>query len=89
MIKEYTVCFFCDRPATEEHHAFQGAYRKKCEKYGFVFCLCHDCHNEPPYGVHHHKERRNELKRICQMEYEQTHTRAQFIAEFGKSYLEV
>jgi hypothetical protein len=81
-------CFFCKNPAVEHHHVFGGAYRKISDWYGYVAPLCHAHHNEPPYGVHFCKETRNILKRICQKHFEGTHTREQFIAEFGKNYLE-
>lgn len=84
---EFIGCYFCGQRATERHHVFQGAYRKKSEAHGFVFNLCHDCHNEPPLGVHFNKERRNELKMICQAEFEKVFTRQDFIEEFGRSYL--
>jgi hypothetical protein len=72
----------------ENHHIFGGPYRKKSEKYGFVITLCHRQHNEPPDGVHHNRANSNELKRMAQTEYEKTHSRTEFISEFGKSYLE-
>lgn len=82
-------CYLCGKYGpVERHHVFQGAYRKKAERHGFVVNLCHYCHNEPPMGVHHNKERRIALRQTCQKEYEQTHTRNQFIAEFGRNYLE-
>lgn len=88
MTQHYFVpCFFCGRAATERHHVFQGAYRKKSEQFGFVILLCHDCHNEPPNGVHQNKERRNQLKRMYQSEYEKSFSREDFIQDFGRSYL--
>lgn len=82
-------CFFCGKTAPlERHHVFGGSYRKKSDKCGFVVYLCHWCHNEPPDGVHFNKDRRNYLKRIFQAKYEETHTREEFIAEFGKNYRE-
>jgi hypothetical protein len=81
-------CYLCGKYGpVERHHVFQGAYRKKAERYGFVVNLCHFCHNEPPTGVHHNKENRIALRQTCQREYEQTHTREDFINEFGRSYL--
>ena len=81
-------CYLCGKYGpVERHHIFQGAYRKKAEKYGFIVNLCHFCHNEPPMGVHHNKEKRIALRQTCQKEYEQTHTREDFINEFGRSYL--
>lgn len=82
-------CYLCGKYGpVERHHVFQGAYRKKAERHGYVVNLCHFCHNEPPMGVHHNKENRIALRQTCQRKYEQTHTRDQFIAEFGRNYLE-
>lgn len=82
-------CFFCGGATwLEEHHIFSGPYRKKSEKYGYKVTLCHWEHNESPEGVHYNKEKRDYLKRMAQKEFEKTHTREEFIAEFGKSYAE-
>lgn len=82
-------CFMCgEYGKTERHHVFQGAYRKKSEAHGFVVNLCHWCHQVPPKGVHHNKKNRIALRQICQKEFEKTHTREDFIAEFGRNYLE-
>lgn len=46
-------CWLCGKSGpTERHHIFGGALRQKSERYGLVLDLCHDCHNEPPDGVH-------------------------------------
>jgi len=71
----------------EEHHVFGASNRKKSEKYGFTVYLCHDCHNEPPNGVHHNAKNMLRLHQIYQRKFELTHTRAEFMAEFGKNYL--
>jgi len=71
----------------ENHHIFGGSYRKKSDKWGFLITLCHSCHNEPPVGVHFCKATRNELKRMAQTEFEKTHTRQEFISEFGRNYI--
>lgn len=81
-------CYLCGKYGdTQRHHVFQGAYRKKAEFHGYVVRLCMDCHTGPD-GVHANKTKRIHLRQECQREYEQTHTRDQFIAEFGRNYLE-
>lgn len=83
-------CFLCGYNATiEKHHIFGGSNRKKSEKYGLTVHLCHWCHNEPPNGVHHNKERRLLLQQTAQMQWQETFgkTEADFIQEFGRSYL--
>ena len=69
---------------------FSGPFRKKSEKYGLVVDLCRQCHNEPPLGVHHNRERANILKQRAQIMVmrDQGWTKADFIREFGKNYLD-
>ena len=85
-------CFLCGKYGNdiERHHVFPGPYRQKSEKYGLVVDLCHTCHNEPPLGVHHNRERANFLKAREQrmVMREQQWTTEDFIREFGKNYLE-
>lgn len=73
----------------ERHHVYNGAYRKKSEKFGAVVDLCHYCHNEPPNGVHHNAENMRQLKAKYQMLIMDKYgmTENEFIREFGKSYI--
>lgn len=73
----------------ELHHVYNGAYRKKSERFGAVVDLCHYCHNEPPNGVHHNAENMRKLKAIYQEKIMEEYgmTERDFIREFGKSYL--
>ena len=73
----------------ERHHVYNGAYRKKSEKFGAVADLCHFCHNEPPDGVHHNAENMRQLKAKYQMMIMDKYgmSEEEFIREFGKSYL--
>lgn len=81
-------CIICGSPYVEHHHVFFGtANRKVSNKYGYVVELCHYHHNEPPMGVHFNKEFDLMLKQQCQRDFEKNHTRAQFIKEFGRSWL--
>ena len=82
-------CELCGRwCAIERHHVFGAANRARSEHYGYVVNLCHNCHNEPPDGVHHNAARMLALHQRFQRVFELTHTRAQFRQEFGKSYLD-
>lgn len=75
----------------ERHHIFGGALRKKSEKYGLVVDLCHNCHNEPPDGVHHNKGAMLKLHKYGQIKamQEQGWTIERFRKEFRKNYLNV
>lgn len=70
-------------------HIFGGPFRKKSDKLGLVVDLCHECHNEPPHGVHHCRETAEILKRYGQRKAmrEQGWTTEQFIKEFGRNHL--
>jgi len=82
-------CHICGRTDWIEcHHIFGGCNRKKSEKFGLTVDLCHWCHNEPPHGAHHSKETAIYLKKLGQKKFEEAHTRDQFIAEFGRNYLD-
>lgn len=85
------ICIFTGSPYVERHHVFSGANRKKCEKYGFTAPIRYDLHPNGA-GFSHSSEIReqinNYLQTKCQEWYEaHIGTRADFIREFGKSYL--
>ena len=83
-------CFLCGRVCqTEEHHIFNSYNRKKSEKYGLKVDLCHNCHNEPPNGVHHNILTNARLKALAQQSAMLAYhwTTADFIRIFGKNYI--
>lgn len=86
------LCELCGRYADlERHHVFFGtANRRKSEKYGLTAYLCHDCHNEPPYGVHHNREANRMLQAKFQQKWMDDHGKNvdDFIVEFGRNYIE-
>lgn len=84
------VCEICGSTHNiERHHVFNGAYRKKSERYKAVADLCHKCHNEPPNGVHHNAENMLALKakyqRLIMLRYGMNTD--EFIQIFGKNYI--
>lgn len=84
-------CFLCGSyDLIERHHIFGASNRKKSERLGLVVDLCHYCHNEPPYGVHHNKDIMLNLKKYGQKKamLEQGWTVDDFRREFGKNYLD-
>lgn len=81
-------CYECGcRTWLEEHHIFGGSNRKLSENYGLKVMLCHFCHNEPPYGVHHNAEMMQKYHEIGQRAFEETHSRDEFMKLFGRNYL--
>lgn len=88
-------CWLCGRNGTgdplDKHHIFNGAYRKKSERYGLTVLLCHNrCHENGPDAVHRNQDTDRKLKQYGQhkaME-ENGWTIQDFIFEFGKNYLD-
>ena len=68
---------------------FGGANRSLSEKYGLVVNLCHECHNEPPDGVHFNAENMLALRKWAQKQAMENYgwDEAEFIRIFGRSYL--
>ena len=88
IISEEEKCYMCGSTRWLEcHHLFGGANRKKSTKYGLVVYLCRWCHNEPPNGVHHNKERMDWLRAEGQKRFEAEHPELDFLKVFGKNYL--
>lgn len=88
IISEDKCCYICGSTHwLEKHHIFGAANRKKSEKYGLTVYLCHNCHNEPPNGVHHNAEKNNWLKQQGQKAFMEKYPHKDFMAEFGKNYL--
>lgn len=80
-------CFLCHKTINLEcHHVFGGANRKHSEAYGLKIWLCHECHNEPPYGVHHNRAHDLMCKQIAQEAFEKKYSKELFIQRFGRSW---
>ena len=89
VLQDEMQCIVCRTTHNlHEHHVFFGtANRKNSEKYGFKVWLCSRHHNGSNYGVHFNRNLDLKLKRMAQAKFEETHTREEFRAIFGKSYL--
>ena len=93
-------CFLCAilgeykyHSIRERHHIFYGSNHAQAEKYGFTIYLCRHHHRGDEKGDKDavHQPDRNDfddfLKRWAQKKYEETHTRAEFMNIFGRSWL--
>lgn len=88
ILQDEKECYICGSTVwLERHHIYFSFNRKKSEQNGFVVYLCHRHHNEPPDGVHFNLDVDNELKQICQAEYEKTHSHQEFMKLIGRNYL--
>lgn len=81
-------CFVTGREyGLHKHHVYQGFNRKHSEKHGFYVWLAPEYHNMSNKGVHFDKDFDLYLKRLCQAEFEKTHTRDEFMEIIGRSWL--
>lgn len=88
-------CFLCGRNGNgdrlEIHHIFGGARREISDYYGLVVPLCGErCHRLGKYSAHQNAEVAAYLHRYGQRKamQEQGWTVEEFVAKFGKNYLE-
>lgn len=90
IIQTTKKCFVCNRKTgLHSHHIFFGISKRKIsEKNGFKVWLCYE-HHEGTFGVHGKKGHELDLylKRLCQLKYEETKTREEFIKLIGKNYI--
>jgi len=87
IIQDEKVCFFCGNPTCYDHHIYFASNRKASEKYGFKVWLCLDHHTAGKFSPHQNRETDLYLKKLCQEMYEETHSREEFRAIVGRSYL--
>lgn len=82
-------CYICGNIYNlHMHHIYGGGNRRISENNGFKVWLCALHHNMSNQGVRFNREADLRLKRICQKEYEKTHTRTEFFKLIGKNFLE-
>lgn len=72
------------------HHIYGGSRRKISDREGFVVYLAGWLHNLSEDGVHgkNGHELDMMLKRHCQMKYEESHSREDWMRLMGKNYLD-
>lgn len=71
------------------HHIYAGGRRKISEANGFWVYLTGRLHNQSNEGVHGKDGHGLDLylKQACQMKFEETHSREEFMELIGKNYL--
>lgn len=81
------ICAVCGQSNAERHHVFFGTGdRKISEQYGLIVYLCQK-HHRSNEGVHGNRELDLHFKKLLQAEFEQTHTRAEWMQALGRNYL--
>ena len=90
------TCYLCVRlhgdyrchPMVHEHHIYGGtANRSISEAAGLKVYLCPEHHELGMEAVHKNYEYMRLIQKDGQRAYEQTHTREDFMALIGRSYL--
>ena len=77
-------CYFCGKPREQFHHIFGGPSRLHSTNDDMIIPICWRCHSK----IHDTTE--IEIRRLqmaAQWEFEKDHTRDEFRARYGKSYL--
>lgn len=88
ILQDEKKCYVTEHTnALHKHHIYGASNRKISEDNGFWVWLTPEYHNMSDRGVHFNKEFDTLLKQECQAKYEETHSREDFIALIGRSYL--
>ena len=88
VLQDRKYCFCCGTTQNlQKHHIFGGSSRSYSEEDGLWVWLCQE-HHTGDSGVHFNKEMMDALHQIGQEAYEENHSRKQFVARYGKNYLE-
>lgn len=92
------ICYLCEMlhgndghyTSIEEHHVFEGwANRRKSEHWGLKIYLCNEHHNQTnSESIHNNEEIETMVKQIAQRAFEERYGHSEFMAEFGKNYLD-
>jgi hypothetical protein len=85
--EDTSICFLCGYPlysTKDEHHIFNGAYRRKSDEDGLVCYLHRQCHTD----LHDHPKKMKMLKRIGQRAWMKHYgkTLEEFMERYGKNY---
>lgn len=79
---------YCVKHGIHEHHVYDGnPNRSISETEGFKVYLCTEHHLYGAEAVHRNHEMMRLLQVDCQLEYEKTHSRQEFMKLIGRSYV--
>lgn len=93
MQKDLTRCYLCGANGAQDrlelHHVFGGPLRKLADADGLTVMLCGvRCHRLGKLSAHNNKTIRRMLQAEAQAKFEETHTRAEWMARYGRNYRE-
>ena len=87
LIQTEKECYRCHRVPVQYHHVLTGALRSNAEKIGAYVWLCPRCHrwaHDTAKGVKYLRK----LKKECQIAFEDTHTRDEWMYYAHRNYRE-
>lgn len=88
LVENLYFCAECGSNNTAVHHVFYGtANRRLAQEDGYIIGLCPRHHNMSDEGIHFNPQLDIKWKRYAQHHFERTHSREEFIARYGKSWL--
>lgn len=76
-------CYICQSPFVEIHEIYNAGNRKISMKNGFCVGLCRSCHAQVTLDY----EKNLYLKKKCQLKFEETHSRDEFLSLIKRNYL--
>ena len=76
-------CYICQSPFVEIHEIYNAGNRKISMKNGFCVPLCHRHHEYVTLNA----DGSNYLKQKCQMVFEKTHSREEFMKLIGRNFI--
>ena len=84
-----SICMICLSPYAHTHEVYSGINRQTSIKHGFQVNLCRYHHQEWEQSPHINPkgEFNVKLKQDTQKNYEETHSRDEFLILIGRSYL--
>ena len=91
LMSDTRECYMCKYTNNlHRHHVFFGTGRRALSEEDGCWCyLCGRHHNMEKTGVHFNRTLDLHLKAVCQKKWEEVHgSRDEFIARYGRNYLE-
>lgn len=76
-------CYICQSPFVEIHEIYNAGNRKISMKNGFCVGLCRSCHTQVTLDY----EKNLYLKKKCQLKFEETHSREEFMKLIGRNFI--
>lgn len=83
LTKKMDKCYLCKNKKRHIHEIYKGCNRQISMKNGFCIPICDKCHKLTEID----NKLDTRLKIKCQKKFEQKHTREEFIAIIGQSYI--